>query len=315
MIKINECYDNSQLSTFQMCPMAYYLQYIVGIKKGIIDDSNAAMNFGSYFHKYAESLYGKTGVKFNEIIHDYEEPGGLPQYSKEGLELFCKTFYQKYNEQDKIFTIKETEKTSIFDLGAYKFIVKKDGAFEHQGNTFGLEHKTTKSISYNYFDKFFLSSQISAQVYDVQRIYGSCSGIMINGGEIKALQRKPSVKSEDKYDGIIDIDVWVKDKHYVCVCCRFNRDFINRNPSEILDWKENTLYWIDRIEECKREHLWFKSTGIWGGGICAKCQYKELCKTSVGLELDESILDVLYEKTDPYQYLKEEVADVAAEVS
>ena len=303
-MKVNECYDNSQISTFQMCPMAYYLQYIVGIKKGIVDDSNAAMNFGTYFHKYAESFYGKTGVKFNEIIKDYEEPADLPQYSARGLELFCKTFYQKYGEDDKKFTIKETEKTSIFDLGAYKFIVKKDGAFEHQGNTFGLEHKTTKSISYNYFDKFFLSSQISAQVFDTQRIYGSCSGIMINAGEIKLLKRKPT----GDYDGVLECDGGY-------IVCKFSRDFINRNPSEILDWRDNTLYWINRIEECKREQLWFKSTGLWGGGICAKCGYKELCKTSTGLNLDESILDVLYEKTDPYQYLKEEVADVARKVS
>jgi len=298
MTNINECYDNSQISTFQMCPMAYYLQYVLGLRKSVLDDTNASMNFGSYFHKFAETFYGKTGVKFNEIVQDYEEPEGSPQYSRTALELFCKTFYQKYHEQDKAFTIKETENTSIFDLGVYKFIVKKDGAFEHQGNTFGLEHKTTKSISYNYFDKFFLSSQISAQVYDVQRIYGSCSGIMINAGEIKLLKRKPT----GDYDRVLQhADSYL--------ACRFNRDFINRNPSEILDWQENTIAWIREIERCKEENVWKKSTGLWGGGICARCQFRELCKTSSGLELDESVKDVLYEKCDGYEYLKKEVAD------
>lgn len=297
-MKINECYDNSQISTFQMCPMAYYLQYIIGIRKSVLDDTNAAMNFGDYFHRFAESFYGKTGGKFDEIVKDYTEPENLPQYSKPALELFCKTFYQKYQENDRKFTIKETERTSTFDLDRFRFIVKKDGAFEYQNNTFGLEHKTTKSISYNYFDKFLLSSQISAQVYDTQRIYGSCSGIMINAGEIKFLKRKPT----GEYDGILQHDTGF-------IVCRFNRDFINRNPSEILDWKDNTLYWLNRIEECKRESLWFKSTGLWGGGICAKCQYKELCKTSCGLNLDESIIEVLYEKCDPYDYLKKEGID------
>lgn len=296
MIKINECYDNSQISTFQMCPMAYYLQYVVGIKKSVLDDTNAAMNFGDYFHRFAESFYGKIGGKFEEIVKDYIEPEGLPQYSKSALELFCKTFYQKYKENDTKFTIKETEKTSVFDLDRFRFIVKKDGAFEYQNNTFGLEHKTTKSISYNYFDKFLLSSQISAQVYDTQRIYGSCSGIMINAGEIKLLKRKPS----GEYDGMQETEGGF-------IVCKFNRDFINRNPSEIEDWKDNTLYWLNRIDECKRESLWFKSTGSWGGSICARCQFKELCKTSTGLNLDESVIEVLYEKCNPYEYLEKEI--------
>lgn len=297
-MEINNCYDNSQISTFQACPMSYYLQYVKGIRKNIVDDSNASMNFGTYFHKFAESFYGKTGVKFNEIVKDYEEPQDLPQYSKQALELFCKTFYQKYAEQDKKFTIKETEKTSIFDLGTYKFIVKKDGAFEYQGNTFGLEHKTTKSLSYNYFDKFFLSSQISAQVYDTKRLYGSCSGIMLNVGEIKLLKRKPS----GDYDGVLETPEGF-------IVCKFSRDFVNRNPSEIEDWQNNTIAWINEIEKCKEFNTWNKATGSWGGMICSKCQYKELCKTSVGLELDESILEVLYEKCDPYEYLKKETVE------
>lgn len=294
-MEVNRCYDNSQISTFQSCPMAYYLQYVKGIKKNVLDDSNSAMNFGDYFHKFAESFYGKTGVKFDDIINEYQEPQDLPQYSRKALELFCKSFYQKYGEADKKFTIKETEKTSVFDLGGYKFIVKKDGAFEYQGNTFGLEHKTTKSMSYNYFDKFFLSSQISAQVYDTQRIYGSCSGIMLNVGEIKLLKRKPS----GDYDAVLETEGGF-------IVCKFSRDFINRNPSEIEDWKINAISWINQIEDCKKSQTWNKSTGLWGGMICSKCQYKELCKTSVGLNLDESILDVLYEKCDAYEYLKKE---------
>jgi len=294
-MKINEHYDNSQISTYQQCPFSYYLQYIKGIRKIFIDDSNASMNFGSYVHKFLEAHFKDSKCSFNDIIKDYEEPEDLPQYSTDSLKLFCRTYLEKYQVKDKEFEVKEVEKNSICDLGKYKFIVKKDGVIKYNDNIFGLENKTTKSISYNYFDKYFINSQIDAQCFTTYQDYNQCSGILLNVGEIKFLKRKPT----GNYDSFKQVeDGWI--------AIKFNRDFVNRNKSELDQWKANTLMWIDRIEESKKNNNWARSTGLWGGMICSKCQYKELCKVSVGMELDESILNVLYEVVDPYEYLKGE---------
>ena len=73
---------------------------------------------------------------------------------------------------------------------------------------FGLEHKTTKSLGYYYFDKYFLSPQITAQCYSILKDFGSCSGVLLNVGEIKMLKRKPSAA----YDGVKQTD----DGYIVC---------------------------------------------------------------------------------------------------
>ena len=290
---IEACYDNSQLSTFQKCPMAYYLQYIKRLRKIEIDDTNDQLNFGSYAHKFWEAHFGKSDATFPSIVEGYEEPDDLPQYSLKALEFFCRTYHEKYSVPDKAFHFKEVEQVCSFDIDGFTFIVKSDGIFEQSSNLFGLENKTTRSLSYNYFDKFFLSSQISAQCYNIWQKYNRCSGILLNVGEIKKLKRKPS----GDYDGVMPVEDGF-------VTCKFSRDYCNRNKSELDDWKENTILWLNRIEDAKHYHQFPKSTGLWGGTICAKCEYKELCKVSVGKKLDESILDVLYEETDPYDYLK-----------
>lgn len=292
----NHRYDNSQVSTYQKCPFSYYLQYIKGIRKSVQDDTNSAMNFGDYAHRFWDEFYLSTGKTFEEIVSSYESDPEAPQFSKQALEFFCKSYDRKYREDDKKFQIKEVESASEFPLGNYRFIVKKDGAFELQGNIFGLEHKTTQSISYNYFDKYFLNSQMTAQCYDTTLKYGQCSGILLNVGEIKLLKKKPT----SDYDGVL-----LTTDGYIS--CRFVRNFINRTPQEIEDWKQNTILWIEAIEESQIVNDWKKATGSWGGAICSKCTYKELCKTSVGMELDENILDVLYEKCDPYEYLQKNI--------
>ena len=291
-MRMNKIYDNSQVTTYQKCPFSYYLQYVLGLKKNVLDDSNSSMHFGSAVHEFLESFYSKK--KFN--INEYEEPEGMPQYSRESLKFVCDTYISKFEEKDSNLDIKECEKVSECDLGGYKFIVKKDGVFEQNGNVFGLEHKTTKSISYNYFDKFFNNSQISAQCYTTQQDYGQCSGILLNAIEVKLLKRKPTAKG---YDGWREVEDGF-------VTCRINREYINRTPDEVEQWKNNTTGWIGLIEKNKEDNKWLRSDGLWGGIICSSCTYKELCKVSVGIELDESIADLMYDKVDPYEYLRED---------
>ena len=287
-------FDNSQITTYIKCPMAYYLQYVKGLKKNTIDDTNASMNFGESVHKFLEIHFNRyMNVSFEDIIEKYQEPEDLPQYSKKSLTFFCKTYLEKYSTTDKAFDCLEVEKPCELDLDGFKFIVKKDGVIKYNDNIYGLENKTTKSISFNYFDKYFLNSQISAQCYSTFNDYKQCSGILLNVGEIKYLKRKPT----GDYDGVLP-----EGDGYIA--CKFNRDFVNRNLSELADWKQTAIGWIKKIQQSKKDDDWLKACGSWGGIICSSCQYKELCKVSVGTCLDESILDVLYETVNPYQYLE-----------
>ena len=292
MIDIEKCYDNSQLSQYQKCPMSYYLQYVVGLRKILLDDSNASMNFGSAAHSFLEQYYRGAGMPSREPIRSYVEPKGMPQYSKEALELFCNTYNQKYTHTE--FEVLEVEKVSYLPLEEYTFIIKRDGAIKHNGKIYGLEHKTTKSIGTNYYDKFTLSSQISAQCFDVAEKYRQCSGVLLNVGEIKCLKRKPS----RAYDGVKQIEGGY-------LCCDFQRSYCNRTQQQLKDWRQNTISWIDEIETIKKVNVWKKATGSIGGYTCCGCEYKELCMASVGTNLDEGAIEMGYVKVDdPYEYLR-----------
>ncbi len=294
---INSSYDNSQLSNYQACPMKYYLQYVKGLKKNIIDDSNVAMHFGSAFHAFLEGKFTKTKT-LEEVLNDYAEPKDLPQYSKESLRFVCKTYNEKYADKDALFDFKEVERVSNMDIGGFNYIVKRDGVVEINGNIFGIEHKTTKSLGMNYCDKYFLNSQITGQVYDMKEKDGQCSGVILNVCEVKLLKRKPT---SDSYDG----NYQVEDGY---ITCKFTRDFINRTQEEIDDWKENTKGWIKEIERSKKENCWLKSTGSWSGTICSACEYKPLCKVSKGTDLNEYVLEDQYVIVDGYSYLKGETS-------
>ena len=280
---MSNSYDNSMLSQYQKCPMSFYLQYIKQLRKKVDDDG--AKEFGSAFHKFAENRL--KGCKEPLV---YQEPTDMPVYSRKALDLFCEAYASKY--PDKEIELLECEAVNEFELGNQTFKVKCDAVIGLQGNIYGLELKTTKSISFNYFQKYFLNSQISAQTYSIKKKYGQCSGILLRAGETKCLQRKPSAD----YDSVFNTDAGY-------LCCKFTSDYINRNSDELADWAENTLLWIDTINESIEHNLFPKSTGSWGGAICSNCEYKELCKVSKGTLLDEEIKDLFYKEVDAFSYL------------
>lgn len=279
-------YDTSQLSQYQKCPMSYYLQYIKNLKRKTLDDTNASMNFGTAFHSYLENKFKGAMYDFNT----YLQPEALPQYSTEALRFFCDTYTKKNGASDKNFKVKEIEVVSEIDIEDKKFKVKCDGVIELQGNIYGIEHKTTKSIGYLYFNKYFLNAQISAQCYAIKQKYGECSGVLLNVGEIKILKNKPRS----------DTDGWKQTDDGFLVA-NFQREYINRSNYELSDWVDNTKKWIKIIESASE---YPKATASWGGGICSSCQYKDLCKVSHGIELDESILDLFYEEYNSTEYLE-----------
>lgn len=286
--------DNSQISQFQKCQMSYYLQYIEGLK---IQDGgvfNAKINFGSAFHKVLENYYGGHTDPIGDVLKTYLSPEGMPEYSREALEFIFTKYQEKYTQIDNDWEIIELEKNYKFnDL---PFTVKRDGVIKWNGSIYSLEHKTTGSISQHYFDKYYLNAQITAQVASTIEQYGECSGVLLNVCEIKCLKRKPS----KNYFGVMQVG----DKY---ICCDFDRDYINRTDREIDDWKQNTKTWIDKINVCKVLGAWGKATSSMGGATCNGCEYRQLCKESTGLSIDKNTVSFMYERVDPYEYLKENV--------
>ena len=318
-LDFNKVYDNSQVVCYQKCPMAYYLQYVKGLVKSDSKESSTLhIDFGSHFHKFLELFYdremkgGKEPINVNEIWSTFEDREDEAVKTRRNGERLCLAYVENYKGQDR-FEILEVEKSRVFDLGDYKFIVKRDAVVRESGNVFSFEHKTTGSLGPWYFDNYFIDSQMDAQTYVTGLDYGFCSGVLLNVAEPKWIEKNVLLRPDDPNVKLYsEVEIKYSSYHkYKCemAYCKgfrsnFARDIVSRSEGEIEQWKNNTIGWIEKIEESKKKGEWLRSGSGWG---CSRCQYKEICKVSKGIKVDESMTEIMYEEIDPYGYLKEGV--------
>lgn len=306
-------YDNSQTSTYQTCPMKYYLKYDRGIKKRDGNYVNVDLDFGRVVHKFLENHYLRlTNKPVETNISIWDELPIVPgekHKTREAGQFLANRYMEQYPDPEKVLAVEET---ITFDLDGFPYGVKVDTVVQLNGQIYGLEHKTSGNIGYGYFDRYFINSQISAQTFAIMRKYGECSGIILNAMSIRGIE-KPALLSPGSTDCAYYSDVEVKySKYYkkqMAYCSGYKVDFgrsiIQRTPQELGDWYQNQVKLIKKIEQDRNESGYVKHDG---SGVCTMfrgCQFKELCKVSTGMDIDEQIEDVLYEKHDPFAYLKE----------
>ena len=86
----------------------------------------------------------------------------------------------------------------------------------------------------------------------------------------------------------------------------FQRSIINRTPMEIEDWKLQMKAWIDDIGKDNERNFFKKACKDTScSSFNRVCQYANICKSSKGMEVDEQIVEAMYEFDDPYAYLNE----------
>ncbi len=172
-------WDNSQISQFQFCPFSYYLQYVVGLKLKQEDTKRQ----GSEIHELLEQMYGSGAIMTED-----------KQYS-----FLMDSYCDKYKDDN--FEVLAVEKPIHFSMFDKDFVVKVDTVVKSNGNVFGLEHKTTstRTLDDKYFAKFRMSGQMPAQQYAIEKEFGVCNGIIVNGIALKSLKRKPTSKAYYKW--------------------------------------------------------------------------------------------------------------------
>lgn len=294
-------YDNSQISTFQTCQMQYYLQYLCGLKRGDkADDSTMHIDFGKHFHDFLERYYKhEQNISIKEIWSEYHDREGEYAKTQKSGEFLCKQYHLKWSHEDHDLKILDVEQSLQFEVNGVPFLVKVDMVYEKNGSIYGREHKTGKNIGYNYFDKYhFINSQISAQYYAIKQKYGRCDGIEVNAAEIKSLSRKPTSSDYDGWEPFTK-----DDGRNAWRTAKFRRDICTRMPNEINDWYENVSKWISQLERTKETQEFLKSDGLWSGIICSNCEYRDLCKVSVGMNINESVRGLFYLEVEPYEYM------------
>lgn len=285
-------YDSTQIKTYITCPFRYYLRFVNGLVQK--DQQIFHLEFGQRVHAMLEAMYLRlknnqpaSTINLDELIGDYQAPEGECDKTREGAIGMSKAYYRKWFASDKKMKILDVEQVRHLDIGGHDFVVKLDTEVEMSDNKYSLEHKTTKlPIRYNYFDNYFLDQQLSAQTAAMKDIYGSCSGVILNILALKMYKRK----TKDRAIGL----------NY-----EFQRSIIDKTPTEIEDWRINTEKWIDRIEEDKSKGFFNKvltNTGCMSYN--SKCPYANICKCSKGMDVEEQIIENMYDFINPLEYLE-----------
>jgi len=311
MRNYKQIFDNSQIVTIQQCPMLYYLQYELGLVRR--DKSYVDLDFGDYTHRFLRAYSSGEPVVIPDIWSSFEDVIDEEIKTKQNGIRLCEAYHQEYKNKDKNLVFKEIEDVHYFDLNGINMCVKRDAVVESQGNIYAFESKTTRSWVGNVINSFFINSQASIQTYSTELKYGHCSGVILNILQVKHTT-KPALFQPDAPEIKLYSNVEFKySKYYkqeMAYCsgfnCKLERTVIDRTPQEIEDWKQNVRYWINIILHNRIINEWPKADA---GRVCSAfsgCPYRELCKTSIGMNLDEAIMETLYEKKDPYQYLKDE---------
>ncbi|MFA5133057.1 MAG: PD-(D/E)XK nuclease family protein [Candidatus Paceibacterota bacterium] len=281
--------DYSQLNTFINCPHKYRNKYLLGLAKIKIDERDTDKNFGKSVHKSLEILYkGGSLEQAKEIFRkEYQcvenEKVKTPLHGEKLTEEYWKYWNESTSDiSDKCLTTAEVESVGDFIIGdKVKYIVKIDRIVRSNSGYWVIDHKTSTSLSYNYFWQFNPNMQISGYVDYATRKFGQCSGAIIDLLSLGFRQKKYKEFEAGFH-------------------CEFVREIINRNKEQIADFEKNVLMWTDRIVRSEMLNE-FPKNEYYCHGYKSGCEYKELC-----VSCDDSALrDSLYEVVDNKSYLKE----------
>lgn len=270
-------YSNSQLQCFKDCPERYRLRYIEKLKKIEEGRDEHDKNFGSAIHVALELLYKGGSIEgaieaFKRTYPEQLLEDDKAKTQENGIELI-KAYQKHYQEEDKSWEVIACEVRDEFVFSNIHFTVKLDLVVRKQGCVYFVDHKTTgKALNWTYWSRFEPNPQLTAYTAYCLAKYGECSGCIINA--IKFGHRQRSYKGEPA--GF----------HY-----EFQRQLFNRNRFQVEAWKEDSIRWVKKLEEAKRDtsNVWLKNEGQ-----CGYCSYKEICISCN----DEQIINQLYERIE-----------------
>lgn len=259
-------YSNSYIQKFAQCPLASHYKYDLHLTPS--DGESHDLVFGRAFTKGLEALYVEKDLKKAKAVFKDHLPtvpaGELAKTVENGI--FALDKYVECYNWDQNWKVLATENMDATEDG---FIVKLDLIVEdtRTGNILGVDHKTTKSyLDYKFFSKFDPNAQVTQYIRYIKEKYGNCDGFIINAFRFYHNQRRSAQR--DAGPGV-----------------EFERQVFQRTPQQIAQEQESKQYWIDRIEEAKRNEIWGMNTSQ-----CFLCEYQPACGAGWDWENDSQLI-------------------------
>lgn len=228
--------DGSKLTRFLECPRSFFYEYLLGWRS---ETPNNHLVFGQAFHDALEHilLNGLTLTvadeayeKFLETYRKTFSPAQdelfapkTPERARRALQLYVGRWTQDPNE----FEVLHTEiagRISVDDERHLYFRMDSIIKYLNDETIGSLEHKTGSQLSTNWREQWDMCMQAGIYTHVLKSNYENVHGVTFNGIFFK------KVKDPSKQFDFARIPV-----------CRTN--------NQMLTWWQNTLYWLDRLED------------------------------------------------------------------
>lgn len=261
-LKDKEYYSNSSLSVFLACRRKSFYEKELNLSS---PRPSPNADFGSSVHAGLAALY-KTWdatamlAAFSATWDKYL--GWLPQEKLEkrlskanGEDLLLD--YIRYYKNDPLKAEPEMVEVGTVveikppDGDPFLYVTRQDLICAKPGSNllFPTDHKTTKSLTPNYFTQFTPDRQITSYIYSLQRILGpqAARSATINALLVSNTQRV------------------------------FARQDIIRVPQDLVEWESETCQIVSDIRAARKTGHWYQNTKE-----ClsyGQCPFREICTT------------------------------------
>lgn len=227
--------DGSKLKRFMECPRAFFYEYLLGWRS---ERPNNHLVFGTAFHEALEHIllngYTRTiaDEAFEKFLTSYRtvfephtdelfEPK-TPERAHQALRLYIDQYKKDAETYEVLFT--EIAGRISIDDKRYLFFRMDSLVRERETDLIGsLEHKTGSRLDDRWRSQWDMSMQAGIYTHVLMSHYKEVFGVIFNGIFFK------KVKDPNK---------WFD----------FGRQPVVRSESQMLTWWQNTVYWMDLLE-------------------------------------------------------------------
>lgn len=288
----NQCYDNTRVSAWKVCPRKYFIRHELHWRPA---GTGAALVFGSSWHA-GQDIIWEYAKKFPvAALAELAQAAFEKQWVKDGLKLELtldqtnymaprtpkiayEMFYEyidkrwKMLQECEVVAIEQPFAVPLPGLDDCWYIGKLDKVVDYNAQRLIIEHKSTTAYATignfrtDYVDSWFMSAQVKGYQFGGSLFYGGIDGVWVDA----ALVHK---KIHNAFKFIP----------------------VSHNAVLLKEWILNTNRWITEIDA---ERKAFKAIGKLLPGMFKKneescfgkygpCEYIDICRTRD----DPSVLD------------------------
>lgn len=290
-------YSNSALQAYKNCPLAYFYKYEIGLAKQEEGASEHHLVYGKAMHEALKKIYLGDSLEasistFQTLYPVQLDLDDKAKTQENGVRVL-REYVKHWAATDKKWKVIAVEQKESFGYVEDGFCVVLDLVMEnieHSG-IYGFDHKIVggkkANLTLDFWNQFEPNSQVTKYYSYIESKYGTCSGFYINaigmGFRSRAYKGEPA--------GF----------HW-----KFQRQMFNRNSAQLQMEREDTKYWIGRVEESKRSGQWGANTEA-----CRFCTFRPICMAGWNWKEDRELIEIQYVANPQVAHMSENKESVA----